>query len=85
MLDDLELHLGSAEEPPSFAAAEQEECWRAAMLEKMAAVEENRTWELVDPPVGCLPIGLKWVFKVKRNERGEVVRHKARFVAKGFV
>ena len=43
MLDDLELHLGSAEEPPSFAAAEQEACWRVAMLEEMAAVEENRT------------------------------------------
>ena len=82
MLDDLELHLGSAEEPPSFAAAEQEECWRAAMLEEMAAVEENRTWELVDPSVGCRPIGLKWVYKVKR---GDVVRHKARLVAKGFV
>ena len=85
VLDDLELHLGSAEEPPSFAAAEQEACWRVAMLEEMAAVEENHTWELVDPPIGCRPIGLKWVFKVKKNERGEVVRHKARLVAKGFV
>jgi len=55
------------------------------MLEEMAAVEENRTWELVDPPAGCQPIGLKWVYKVKRNERGEVVRHKAWLVAKGFV
>jgi len=55
------------------------------MLEEMAAVEENRTWELVDSPIGCQPIGLKWVYKVKRNERGEVVRHKARLVAKGFV
>jgi len=85
VLDDLELHLGSAEEPPSFAAAEQEACWRAAILEEMAAVEENHTWELVDPPVGCRPIGLKWVYKVKRIERGEVVRHKAWLVAKGFV
>jgi len=85
VLDDLELHLGSAEEPPNFAAAEQEARWRAAMLEEMAAVEENRTWELVDPPAGCRPIGLKWVFKVKWNERGEVVRHKARLIAKGFV
>ena len=76
VLDDLELHLGSVEEPPNFAAAEQEARWRAAMLEEMAAVEENRTWELVDPPAGCRPIGLKWVFKVKRNEHGEVVRHK---------
>ena len=48
-------------------------------------MEENCTWELVDPLTGCRPIGLKWVFKVKRNERGEVVRHKARLVAKGFV
>ena len=51
------------------------------MLEEMAAVEENRTWELVDLPAGCRPIGLKWVFKVKRNECGEVVRHKAWLVA----
>jgi len=85
VLNDLELHLGSAEELPSFAAAEQEACWRVAMLEEMAAVEENRTWELVDPPAGCRPIGLKWVFKVKQNERGEVVRHKARLITKGFV
>ena len=43
VLDDLELHLGSAEEPPNFTAAEQEARWRAAMLEEMAAVEKNRT------------------------------------------
>ncbi|WVZ68640.1 LOW QUALITY PROTEIN: hypothetical protein U9M48_017559 [Paspalum notatum var. saurae] len=41
--------------------------------------------ELVDPPANCRPIGLKWVYKVKRDERGEVVRHKARLVARGFV
>jgi len=40
---------------------------------------------LVDPPAGCRPIGLKWVFKVKRDERGAVVKHKARLVARGFV
>ena len=42
-LDDLELHLGSAEEPPNFTAAEQEARWRVAMLEEMVAVEKNRT------------------------------------------
>jgi hypothetical protein len=67
VLDDLELHLGSAEEPPSFVATKQEECWRAAMLEEMTVIEENEAWELVDPPIDCRPIGLKWVFKVKRN------------------
>jgi hypothetical protein len=42
-------------------------------------------WELVKLPVGHKPIGLKWVFKLKRNVEGEVVNHKARLVAKGFV
>lgn len=68
VLDDLELHLGSAEEPPSFAAAEQERCWRADMLEEMDSIEETKTWELVDPSIWCRLIGLKWVFKVKRDE-----------------
>jgi len=47
--------------------------------------EDNGTWELVDPPVGCRPIGLKWVYKVKRDERGAIAKYKARLVARGFV
>ena len=55
------------------------------MLEEMKAIEENETWELVDPPPGCRPIGLKWVFKVKRDEHGAIVKHKAHLVVRGFV
>ena len=55
------------------------------MLEEMKAIEKNETLELVDPPLGCRPIGLKWVYKVKRDERGAIVKHKARLVARGFV
>jgi hypothetical protein len=40
---------------------------------------------LVDPPAECRPIGLKWVYKVKKDEYGAVVKHKARLVARGFV
>ena len=29
-------------------------------------------------------IGLKWVFKVKRDEHGAVSKHKARLVVKGY-
>ena len=49
------------------------------------AIEDNGTWELVDPPVGYRPIGLKWVHKVKRDERDAIVKYKARLVACGFV
>ena len=55
------------------------------MLEEMKAIEKNETWELVDPPLGCRSIGLKWVYKVKRDELSAIVKHKARLVARGFV
>ena len=55
------------------------------MLEEMKAIKENETWELVDPPPGCHSIGLKWVYKIKRDERGAIVKHKARLIARGFV
>jgi hypothetical protein len=51
----------------------------------MDAVEENRTWELVNLPRGHRAITLKWVFKLKRDEAGAIVKHKARLVARGFV
>ena len=55
------------------------------MLEEMKAIEENKTCQLVDPPPGCHPISLKWVYKVKRDELGAIVKHKARLIARGFV
>ena len=61
--------------------AERDAHWRQAMLEEMKAIEENETWELVDPPPGYRPIGLKWVYKVKRGKRGAIIKHKARLVA----
>ena len=51
----------------------------------MKAIEENETWELIDPPLGCRPIGLKWVYKVKQDEHSTIVKLKARLVARGFV
>jgi hypothetical protein len=41
--------------------------------------------ELVDLPAGHRPITLKWIFKLKKNEAREVVKYKARLVARGFV
>jgi hypothetical protein len=77
--------LVSAEEPPTFAQAERDPNWRWAMLEEVKAIEDNETWELIDPPPGCPLIGLKWVYKVKRDEHGAIIKHKARLVAHSFV
>jgi hypothetical protein len=51
----------------------------------MCSIEENKTWQLVDLPANCRPIGLKWVFKEKHDEHRNIVKHKARLVAKGYV
>ena len=54
------------------------------MKEEMEAIEKNLTWDLVKPHEKCKPIGVKWIYKVKRNSNGEITRHKARLVAKGY-
>ena len=54
------------------------------MHEELENFERNRVWVLVEPPLGCNPIGTKWVFKNKQGEDGDVVRNKASLVAQGF-
>nr|GEW76434.1 hypothetical protein [Tanacetum cinerariifolium] len=50
----------------------------------LSQVEPKRkVWTLVDCPKGVRPIGTKWVLKNKKDERGIVVRNKARLVAQG--
>ena len=39
---------------------------------------------VVQTPEDVKPVGYKWVFVRKRNEKNEVVRYKARLVAQGF-
>ena len=81
LLNDQELLLVRAEEPPTFALAERDRNWQWTMLEEMKAIEENKTWQLVDPPLGCHLISLKWVYKVKQDECGAIVKHKVRLIA----
>jgi hypothetical protein len=66
------------------AKAVQEMLWCRTMMEELCAIEENNTWELTELPSSRRAIGLKWVFKVKKNKHGDVVRHKARLVVKGY-
>jgi len=39
----------------------------------------------VELPPGHRPITLKWVYKLKKDERGTVTKYKARLMARGFV
>jgi hypothetical protein len=54
------------------------------MKEELDSIKENQTLTLCNLPQGCRAIGLKWVFKLKRNEHGVVVKYKARLMVKGY-
>ena len=79
------LCLFAGEEPTSFNEAQKEGGWRNAMNEEMQSIVDNNTWELCELPPGHRPIGLKWVYKLKKDAHGAVVKRKARLVAKGYV
>ncbi|MDM1593474.1 reverse transcriptase domain-containing protein [Escherichia coli] len=71
-------------EPTCFEDAVGHTLWDKAMDEEMAALDANKTWELVPLPEGKKAIGCKWVYKVKHNSDGSISRYKARLVAKGY-
>jgi hypothetical protein len=54
------------------------------MHEELDNFERNQVWTLVELPRDLNVIGIKWVFKNKQEEDGEVVRDKAHLVAQGF-
>jgi hypothetical protein len=83
-LEQGQLFAVAADEPATLAEAEQDVHWRTAMTEEIQAIEDNHTWVLTNLPPGRKAIDLKWVFKVKRDEKGSVVKHKARLVVKGY-
>ena len=72
------------EDPTQFEEAVKHEKWRKAMDSEIQSIEKNQTWELMDLPTGSKAIGVKWLFKTKLNEEGEVDKYIARFVAKGY-
>lgn len=83
-LSDTLLFTG-IEEPVNYTQAAKEKVWQEAMDCEIDAIERNKTWALTDLPVGHKAIDLKWVYKVKRDTNGKILKHKARLVAKGYV
>ncbi|GJX53540.1 putative ribonuclease H-like domain-containing protein [Tanacetum coccineum] len=70
-------------EPISIAKALSDSSWVEAMQEELLQFKLQQVWILVDLPIGKRAIGTKWVFRNKKDERGIVIRNKARLVAQG--
>lgn len=61
--------------------------WQAALDKEMRSCIDQQVWTLVrrdELPKGANVLPCKEVFKIKLDEHGAVVEHKARFTPKGF-
>lgn len=75
------------DEPSTFKEAMESENskeWKMAMDQEMESIISNGTWVEAKLPNNRKAIGCKWVFKLKRDNFGNVSRYKARLVAKGY-
>ncbi|GJZ72502.1 retrovirus-related pol polyprotein from transposon TNT 1-94 [Tanacetum coccineum] len=71
-------------EPKNYKDALTQACWIEAMQEELHEFERLEVWELVPPPDKAFVITLKWIYKVKLDELGGILKNKARLVARGY-
>ncbi|GJZ55871.1 ribonuclease H-like domain-containing protein [Tanacetum coccineum] len=74
----------SQNEPKKIFEALKDESWVDAMQEELLQFKIQKVWILVDLPYGKKAIGTKWVYRNKKDERGVVVRNKARLLLHGL-
>nr|GEX56402.1 retrovirus-related Pol polyprotein from transposon TNT 1-94 [Tanacetum cinerariifolium] len=68
----------------NFKSAITKDCWFQAMQDEIHEFDRLQVWELV-PQLDCVMIiALKWIYKVKLDECGDVLKNKTRLVAKGY-
>ncbi|GJU37404.1 putative ribonuclease H-like domain-containing protein [Tanacetum coccineum] len=71
-------------EPKKVIHALKDPRWKKAMQEELLQFKLQEVWTLVDLPNGKKAIVTKWVFRNKKDERGIVIRNKARLDAQGY-
>lgn len=54
------------------------------MAAQFSTLQHQVTWSLVPFSPNMHVVSCKWVYKLKHNPDGSIVRHKARLVAKGY-
>ncbi|GJS68023.1 DNA helicase [Tanacetum coccineum] len=71
-------------EPKNYKDALTQACWIEAMQEELHEFEHLEVWELVPHPDKVMVITLKWIYKVKFDEMGGIIKNKARLVVRGY-
>nr|GEZ64854.1 hypothetical protein [Tanacetum cinerariifolium] len=79
-------HMGNDPffEPKAYKDALTQSCWIEAMQEELNEFERLEVYELVPRPDKVMVITMKWIYKVKLDEMGGILKNKARLVARGY-
>jgi len=86
-LQEFDFDIGASKDPVSFSQAIEGNNfvkWMDAMNDELKSMDQNKVWDIVELPEGYKTIGCKWVFKTKRDSKGNIKRYKVRLVAKCF-
>ncbi|GJX64652.1 putative ribonuclease H-like domain-containing protein, partial [Tanacetum coccineum] len=71
----------SQNEPKKISEALEDEIWVDAMQEELLQFKIQKVWILVYLPYRKNAIGIKWVYRNKKDKRGVMVRNKSRIEA----
>nr|GEZ15076.1 hypothetical protein [Tanacetum cinerariifolium] len=71
-------------EPKTYKESLTQSSWIEAMQEELNEFERLEVWELVPHPNKVMVITLKWIYKVKLDELGGILKNKARLLARGY-
>ncbi|KAJ8127933.1 hypothetical protein O1611_g5703 [Lasiodiplodia mahajangana] len=80
-------HSAALSEPRTYKEALQSphaEDWLKGMNDEIQSIIDNQSWDIIDDPGGLNILSGKWVYKIKLGLNNEVLRYKARWVARGF-
>jgi hypothetical protein len=70
--------------PESYNDAARDERWVQSMKDEVAALRNRGVWRVVPTPQGVRLIKSKYVYRVKKDWTGKVVKRKSRLVIQGF-
>nr|GFA76941.1 retrovirus-related Pol polyprotein from transposon TNT 1-94 [Tanacetum cinerariifolium] len=70
--------------PKNFKSAITEDCWFQAMQDEIHEFDRLQVWELVPQPDCVMIIALKWIYKVKLDEYGDILKKQGTVGGKGI-